>query len=74
MFTIVVHPEHGHPSSIWPSQELVISHSEEPYVLPSQIGVDKALGMNYWHGLTSSRSSLWKSQMTSAHDHSGDLE
>ncbi|WP_244163439.1 hypothetical protein [Rhodococcus koreensis] len=44
MFTIVVHPEHGHPSSIWPSQELVISHSDEPYVLPSQIGMDKTLG------------------------------
>ena len=43
MFTIVVHPDFGHPSSIWPSQELIIGGSG-PFVLPNQIGMSKALG------------------------------
>lgn len=43
MLTIVVHPDYGHPSSIWPSQELVIG-SDGPYVLPSQIGMEERLG------------------------------
>ncbi len=46
MFTIEVHPDYGHPSSIWPSEELVISRPDpsRPYVLPSQIGMEDALG------------------------------
>lgn len=43
MRKIIVHPDHGHPSSIWPSQELV-SDSSGTYVLPNQIGMSKALG------------------------------
>lgn len=76
MFTIEVHPEYGHPSSIWPSAELVISrpYPSRPYVLPSQIGMDEALGTNYWRGLASFRNFSWKKTLTSAHDRSGDLE
>lgn len=45
MLTIRVHPDHGHPSSLWPSEELVIvSQPRQPYILPSQIGIDDALG------------------------------
>lgn len=39
-----VRPEHGHPSSLWPAEELIIIPSEQPYVLPSQIGIDEDLG------------------------------
>ncbi len=44
MLTIRVHPDYGHPSSIWPSEELIIVLSEQPYILPTQIGIDGALG------------------------------
>ncbi|MCJ0906862.1 hypothetical protein [Rhodococcus sp. ARC_M6] len=42
---IRLYPDYGHPSSLWPSKELVrISRPRQPYVLPSQIGIDDALG------------------------------
>lgn len=42
VYTIVVYPDYGHPSSIWPSEELVTANSGA-YVLPHQIGMSKAL-------------------------------
>lgn len=45
MNVIRVHPDYGHPSSLWPSKELVVDiRPRQPYVLPSQIGIDDALG------------------------------
>ncbi|WP_242474429.1 hypothetical protein [Tomitella cavernea] len=41
---IRVFPEYGHPSSLWPSKELVLRQSDRPYVLPGDIGIDDALG------------------------------
>lgn len=40
---IRVFPEQGHPSSLWPSSDLIINQSRQPYVLPSQIGVGEEL-------------------------------
>lgn len=36
---IRLHPEPGHPSSLWPSESLVSIHVSQPYILPSQIGI-----------------------------------
>lgn len=41
---IRVHPEHGHPSSLWPAEDLIITLTRDPYILPSQIGVGEELG------------------------------
>lgn len=42
---IRVYPDHGHPSSLWPSRKLVIvDRPWQPYVLPSHMGIDDALG------------------------------
>ncbi|MDN5757740.1 MAG: hypothetical protein L0H59_04295 [Tomitella sp.] len=40
---IRIHPDYGHPSSLWPSKELVINNRPEPYVLPRDIGIDDTL-------------------------------
>lgn len=43
MLTIVVHPDYGHPSSLWPSRELV-TESVGAHVLPNALGMDEILG------------------------------
>lgn len=40
---IRVCPEYGHPSSLWPDNDLIINQSRQPYVLPSQIGIGEEL-------------------------------
>lgn len=43
--TIRVFPDHGHPSSLWPSKELlIVNRPMQPYVLPNEIGIDDVLG------------------------------
>ena len=44
MLVIRIYPDHGHPSSLWPSCELVISQADQPIVLPSQMGINDELG------------------------------
>lgn len=44
MSTIRVYPDHGHPSSLWPSEELIIViRPRRGYILPEDIGIDEAL-------------------------------
>ncbi len=42
--TIGVFPEHGHPSSLWPSKELKLIDRNRPYVMPDELGIDEPLG------------------------------
>lgn len=41
---IKVFPEHGHPSSLWPSPELVKVKTRAPFVLPSELGLNEPDG------------------------------
>lgn len=38
--TIRIYPDHGHPSSLWPSPELVLEKTRNPYVLPQELGIN----------------------------------
>ena len=47
MLVIRIYPDHGHPSSLWPSKELIVIPPQrfpQAYVLPSQMGIDDELG------------------------------
>jgi hypothetical protein len=39
--TIRIYPDHGHPSSLWPSAELVLEKTRNPYVLPQELGINE---------------------------------
>lgn len=42
---IFLRPEYSHPSSLWPSKELVVTSSEgRGYYLPADLGIKPALG------------------------------
>ena len=42
---ILLRPEYSHPSSLWPSKELVVSEPKNPgFYLPEEIGIKPALG------------------------------
>lgn len=41
---IKIFPEHGHPSSLWPSPELVKAKTRNPYIFPSEIGIKHSVG------------------------------
>ena len=45
LLQIFLRPEYSHPSSLWPSKELVVTGSEgKGFYLPEDIGIDPALG------------------------------
>lgn len=41
---VFLRPEHGHPSSLWPSADLVVEETDKPFYMPVDLGISSKLG------------------------------